>query len=265
MPYTTSPNMSLTIPGVGTEAGPAYATDVNNSLTLIDQHNHTPGYGVQIPVGGLNIQGTLTFNNNVATALQATQYQAQSSLSLLQSVYVKGVDLYYNDGNGNTIQLTLLGNVNTSSSGGFTGLVAPAAAIYSSGTFKFQSNTGLVEAANLDAASVTIRKTTASSAGITLAAPSALASDYTLTLPATAPSSLSFVTEDTSGNLGNGISTVGGITRPMIATQTVVSSGTLTWSIASSVLYSCNHFYYDYRKARVRGSSARWHQQQCLH
>jgi len=50
-----SPNMNLPIPGVGQTLGPTWATDLNNSLTLVDQHNHTAGYGVPIPPAGLKV------------------------------------------------------------------------------------------------------------------------------------------------------------------------------------------------------------------
>lgn len=52
--FTNTPNMNLILPDVGVEAGPLYADDLNDSLTLIDGHNHTPGYGVPIPLNALS-------------------------------------------------------------------------------------------------------------------------------------------------------------------------------------------------------------------
>jgi hypothetical protein len=54
---TTTPNMSLSIPSVGDTD---YATSISNSLTLIDQHDHSSGKGVTIPTGGIT--------NNAVTA-----------------------------------------------------------------------------------------------------------------------------------------------------------------------------------------------------
>lgn len=116
-PYSTgnffclSPNMSLTLPTVGSETGPGYAYDINNSLNLLDAHNHTPGYGALVPSAGLNINADLTFTNHSATALKACVYTAQSSFLTNDSTYVKGVDLYYRDGNSNEIRLTQSGGV----------------------------------------------------------------------------------------------------------------------------------------------------------
>jgi len=77
--FTISPNMSLIIPGVGNELGPTYASDINNSLSIIDGHNHTPGNGVQIPPAGLNINSNLPFLGNSATQLLSANFNSQAS------------------------------------------------------------------------------------------------------------------------------------------------------------------------------------------
>lgn len=201
MSSTTTPNMNLVIPTTGSQPGPQYANNINGSLSTIDAHNHTPGYGVAIPVSGLSIQTGLPFNNNPALSLQASVYTAQGSLATNQAVYVQGVDLYYNDGNGNVIQLTNNGSI-SGSAGNISGLVSPAAVTYGSGVFTFQSDSTGPTAGNIDAASIVIRKAVASSPGITLTAPSALSSDYSLTLPAAPPATNRIMTIDPSGNIG---------------------------------------------------------------
>lgn len=198
MSFIITPNMSLPIPTVGSEPGPQYATDVNNSLNLIDSHNHTPGYGVAIPVSGLNINGDLPLNNNSIVQAASVVFNAQLSLGTLQAVYVQGVDLFYNDGNGNAIQLTVNGSI-AGTTGNITGLTSPASASYNSDTFTFESNAGTSVPANIDAGSYVVRKEVASSAGITLSAPTALSADYTLTLPASASNGL--LSLDASGNI----------------------------------------------------------------
>src|SRR4051812_17947618 len=115
MSSTTSPNMNLLIPTVGSEPGPEYAQDVNDSLTLIDQHDHTPGHGVQINPDGMDISSDLTFNNHNLTNARSIRFSPQGSpLALaadLGCIYESGVDLYYNDGNGNQVRLTQSGSV----------------------------------------------------------------------------------------------------------------------------------------------------------
>ena len=116
MANTISPNMNLIVPSVGNESGPQYATDINNSLALIDSHDHSPGKGVKITPAGMNINATLTFNSNAATNLLYTSYTAESSPSTaLQSISVapvSGIDeLFYTDSNGTTTQITTNGKV----------------------------------------------------------------------------------------------------------------------------------------------------------
>lgn len=205
MPYTSSPNMSLPIPSVGSQPGPDYADNVNTSLDLIDAHDHTPGRGTPVTPSGLNINATLAFLSNDATQLRSARFTAQSApiaaAADLGCVYVSGVDLYFNDVSGNQIRLTQGGSI-VGASGSITGLVAPASCSYSAitGTFTFQSD--VATPAVLDAGSVIIRKVTASGKGITMTAASAIAADYTLTLPAAPPASTKILTMDTSGNIG---------------------------------------------------------------
>lgn len=250
MPITTSPNMNLPVPIVGQELGPQWATDINNSLSIIDAHTHSAGSGVQINPAGLNINSDLTFSDNNATQLRSSRYQPQSALLSLPAdigaVYVSGVDLYFNDVNGTQIRLTQSGSI-VGTAGSITGLVPPASVTYSSisETFVFQSD--VVTPANLDAASVTIRDLVASSHGVTLEAPVALGSDYSLVLP-TLPGALSLMTLDAAGNMGTVTpdnSTIqfnsgtlrvvpGGITTTQIAAATILGSNIAAATITSS-------------------------------
>ena len=185
--YTTSPYMSLTIPTVGVEPGPQYATDVNSSLTLIDAHNHSPGYGVAINPSGLNINADLPFNSNNATLLRSVRFASQSTTLTLPTdlgcLYEVTNDLYYTDGVGNVVRITQNGSL-AGTPGSISGLTPPASVTYNAlnGTFTFQSNTNTP--GNLDAASITVRDETANSKGITINAPTGLAANYNLQLPA---------------------------------------------------------------------------------
>lgn len=252
---TISPNMNLIIPAVGSEPGPDWAQDLNADLSILDNHNHSSGQGVAITPGGLNISSDLSFQGNNATVLRSTNFQAQSSsLSLPTDVgclYVSGVDLYYNDENGNQIRITQSGSV-AGSSGTITGLPSgTASASYVSGsqTFVFQSSTNTP--ANIDGCSFVLRNFLANSKGLTLSPPAAMASDYSLTLP-NLPASTKLVTLDSSGNFGASVepdnSTLeiaanllqvknGGITRPkQSAVGQQISSPTGTVTINSTSL-----------------------------
>lgn len=194
--------MSLPIPSVGQEPGPQYATDVNNSLTIIDGHNHNPGSGVQITTSGLNINADLTFNDNNLTFVKSLRFQSQGSplggAMDLGCLYESGVDLYYNDGNGNQIRITSGGAI-VGTAGSISGLVAPASASYNTGSGTFIWQSAANTSANMDFASAIFRNMTAGSNGVTVSAPAALGSNYTLVLP-TIPGATNFVSLDTSGN-----------------------------------------------------------------
>lgn len=207
MPSTISPNMSLVIPSAGTQPGPQYALDINNSLSILDAHDHTSGNGVQIPTAGINIDAALNLNDfgmeDVGQLKMTIQPSPLSGATFPGTLYVSGVDLYYNDDNGNQIQITSSGQVNTAA-GNITGLAPPAAATYLPGslTFLWQSNSGTNVPADLDAGSIVIRELVAGANGVTLSSPTGLGSDYTLTFPTTLPGTNNAITLlDSSGTI----------------------------------------------------------------
>ena len=200
--FVLTPNMSLVQPDVGVEPGPQYAQDINNSLSIVDGHNHSPGYGVQITPSGLNINSDLPFGVNNATLLRSVRFQPQpAALSLATDIgclYETGVDLYYNDGSGNQIQITKSGGVNATSSGISSGT---ASAGFVAGVLVVDSAS--LTPANIQVGSVLLGLNMASTNYLTLSPPSSLASgSYSLTLPAI-PSVLSSMTLDSSGNMGS--------------------------------------------------------------
>lgn len=216
MATTITPNMNLSVPVVGQEPGPTWATDLNNCMSTIDVHDHSSGKGVQITPSGLNISTDLPYNNNNSIALRSVRFTPQSAVlsnaTDIGCLYEVNADLYYNDASGNNIRITQSGAV-AGTPGSIANLVSPASASYVSGTGTFVWQSAASTSANLDASSVIFRNQTASSKGITVSAPSALGSNYTITLPAL-PGSTSLVTLDTSGNLG----TTSQITRPQLPT-----------------------------------------------
>jgi hypothetical protein len=194
----SSPNMSMPVPVVGVDPGPQWATDLNSCLGILDQHDHSPGLGVQITPNGLNINAALTMGGNFLTEVAGVTLSAQLSPPANGTVYLSGSDLYYVDGVGNNIRMTQSGSV-AGSAGTITGLPSgTASASYSAGTFVFQAstNTGAV----IDGGSFILRNNAALSKGLTLSPPNAMGADYSLVLPAL-PVSTKFLSLDSSGNI----------------------------------------------------------------
>lgn len=186
--------MSLPLSVVATDSGLTWETNLNASQTILDGHNHTPGMGVQIPPSGLNINSSLSFQNNQAINLQASVYTNQSSLTTLNAVYAIGGNLYFNDSSGNVVQLTKAGSVNATSTGISSGT---ATAAFSAGVLVV--NASSLTPANIQAGSILLGNNVASSKYLTLSPPASMAANYTITLPVL-PSVTSFLTIDSSGN-----------------------------------------------------------------
>lgn len=231
----TSQNMSLPIPVVAIDPGPDYALNVDACLAILDAHTHSPGSGVQITPSGLNINADLGFLNNNLTAVRSVRFQSQGSpiggTSDLDCAYVSGADLYYNDGNGNQVRITNAGAV-AGTPGSISGLVAPATAGYSAGSFTFfwRSNTNAAAAMNMGAISI-LKTNVANSAGVTLQASNSTSSSYTLTLPVALPASTQYFATTSAGVMSTvtGDSIVEAATTAgasILATNIVVALGT---------------------------------------
>jgi len=217
---TLTPNMNLVIPSVGTTSGPDYALQTNQSLTLVDQHDHTPGKGVQITPAGINVNTDFLFNGYAATGLKSLTLVPQGSLTDINALYDIAGDLFFNDGVGNVIRITQSGGI-AGTPGSISGLVAPASATYVpiSSTFVFQSNVNT--AANIDAGSYLLRNLTPNSTfAVTLSPPSGLSSNSTITLPVIPPTT-SFMTMDNAGQML--VSQVYPLTAPGLQTDSVTT------------------------------------------
>ncbi len=230
MASVTTSNMSLIIPSIGTELAPTWAQDINNSLQLIDQHNHTPGSGLPITPAAMSIDADLALNNFNLVTIRSARFTAQDSPLAegtdLDCVYVSGVDLYYNDGNGNQVRITQSGGV-AGSPGSIAGLTSPASATYVAGTQTFVWQSAANTAANMDGGSLKLRNITAGSNAVTINPPAALAANYSLTLPAALPGSTKFLTLDASGNIGN-VYDVDNVTIQIAANNLQVKDGGIT-------------------------------------
>lgn len=236
---SVSQNMNLPIPGVSLTDGPQWASDVNNCLTLIDQHNHSPGYGVQVTPAGLNISSDLPFLSNNATTLRSTRFTSQSAVLVLGTdlncLYVVSGDCYFNDGLGRNVRLTQGGGV-SGSPGSIANLTSPASASYVSGneTFVWQSDANTP--ANMDAASYILRNLAASSNGLTLNPPDSMASNYGLKLPVLPAANNTFLTIGTDGTIASSV-VVDNVTTALNSNTIIVKdSGISTVKIADGAV-----------------------------
>lgn len=222
MAVTNTPNMGLPIPGVGTEPGPNYGFEQNSAFTLLDQHDHSPGRGIQITPAGLNINTNLPIQGNSITQTNSVIFQAQGSPDTdLLSLYVApGLespapinDLWFTDGVGNQIQLTSNGEVNAT-------IASLPGESFAFGTFFWKQGAGSTTPANFDIGSVTIRPNVAATTfGVTLSPPAGITSQYTISLPLLPPliSSPGVLTIDNSGVMSSTIL----VTGANIASQTI--------------------------------------------
>ncbi len=225
---SVTPNMGLIQPGVGLTAGPQYASDLNASLTIIDNHNHTPGSGVQITPAGLDISTDLSIQSNNLTFVNSVQLNNLLSLpTTLGAVYESGGNLYFNSAtDGFQVQITAGHNVNAGS-GSITGLVSPASASYVSGTQTFVWQSDVNISANMDMGSVILRNLTTSSTGITISPPSSLPGSYTITLPSTVSAANGSIMQMSTAGVMTNVLTVDNSTIKITANQLVAQKSAI--------------------------------------
>lgn len=226
MPVTT--NMGLTLPTVSGTLGPLWATLINDSLTLVDSHDHSSGKGAAIGVAGLSIQGDLSFNNNRSSSLKSVVFANQtSSLAATDArgLYVLNGNLFFVSGTTD-VQITN-GTSIAGASGSIAGLVSPASADYNAGTFRFFSNSGVF--ADLLAQDVTLRNNTSTN---TIKLSHAATSSYVYRFPpSVAPQTGSILLMDTGGNTT--VSSVATLTAsgllPLATNTTPLGSTSFRW------------------------------------
>lgn len=247
-----SPNMGLPVPVPGADIGPIWAQNINNSLGIVDSHNHSAGNGVPIGPSGMNINFDLPMNDNSLTNVNSVQF-FQGVLSSIPTLYTSGVDLIYDDGNGIVIPLTSGGQI-AGASGNFSGVGGTVTASYSGGTFAFRSNTNV--AGNLDGASVLLRNTSVSSLALTLSPPT-LGSAFSFTLPNLPGIASSLFGLSTSGaavvgnpisydSVGSGMTSVGAnsiLSNFNAASLTYSPSFSVNTGSASSIVFHNANYY----------------------
>jgi len=112
--------MELVLPDVGSTPGPAWASLLNAAMLVIDGHDHSEDSGVRITPSGINISTDLEFNNNNATELRTARLTNHSpftpGVNDLACLFAEDNELFYRDGAGNTVQITLNGALDFSGS-----------------------------------------------------------------------------------------------------------------------------------------------------
>lgn len=235
---TTSTYMLMPVPIVGVDPGPQYATDTNSCLTIIDQHDHTPGSGVQITPSGMSISSDLTFGANNATNLRSVRFSpltaAPAAAADIGCIYELNGDFYYNNSSGVGVQITNGGSI-AGATGSISGLVAPASAAYVAIGTTFVWKATSTTSANMDAGSFILRNLTASSKGLTLSPPAAMGADYGLTLPSL-PASQKIMTLDASGTMAAPYTTDGTSIAIVSNVIQLATGGTATANIADGAV-----------------------------
>lgn len=214
--FILTPNMELPSPVVGVDPGPDYADNIDACLTLIDQHNHSPGYGVLITPDGLDINLDLPFNGNNATQLRSTRFNVQSSQLTqptdINELYDFQGNLFFIDNSGNQIQITSNGAVNATSSNIQSGTNR---ASFIANQLVVQQNYTNNTPANVVGASFLFGNNVSNSNYLTLQPPSAMSASYSVTLPPPNTSGGTvFLEYDTSNNIILGTSAAGGNVQP---------------------------------------------------
>lgn len=122
-------NLGMIIPVPTVTLGPAWASQLNAALEVIDSHDHSSGKGLRIPASGLNINNDLDIQNHKLYNLVQTQFSSQGAAltggANANSVHVANGNLYFTNTSGTAVQIT---------DGG--GIVAPAG---SAQVFEYQS------------------------------------------------------------------------------------------------------------------------------
>lgn len=194
----TLPNMGLITPTLGADRG-TWDDKINAMFALVDEHDHTSGQGVQIPVAGLDIDADFAMGGNAVTGLGSLAFDAVTALSAgSKRLFVSSSDneLYWRTNGGTNVKLTSGSSINASLIGGIGGDYASVGAevafndadqVY---TFKDQSSPSKKWARVASGPVRIYENDTTESVYVEQIVSNALASSYTITWPAALPATL---------------------------------------------------------------------------
>lgn len=183
--------MSLVLPVPTVTFGPAWASQLNTALELVDSHDHTASNGVPIPTAGLNINADLSLNSYELIDTKALALDSQvASLADPNRVYIINGDLWFNNGAATPVQLTNGGSL-AGVFGSITNLgLGGSSAIYSNFNKDFSFFFSASNPAALNIGDIRLYPfdgVATYSNAVTLKTPTALAGSYSMTLPLSLP------------------------------------------------------------------------------
>ena len=241
---TTTPNMSLILPDVGSTVGPTYATLNNSAFSLLDTHDHTAGNGIRVPSAGINIDSDLTFSSNDATSLRSARFDDHAAVLSTSAdkgcVYFVNGNFYINNAAGTAVQITDGTGINIASTGtiggdyGQPGVTANATYSDTTKTFTWTQASGIT--AKMAMGDILLHENISSANAVTIKSPTSLGSAITITTP------------DVTGTLvtAGGIETISGAWthsgNVTISSANLTSaSATITGSWAGTPTWTGNH------------------------
>lgn len=187
--------LSINLPADGEPEWAGDRNDVDNAFK--------DAIEAKVTADALDIQSDIDLQGNSLINVEAVKYTAVSDPGSSRTQYV-GTDgnLYYKDGNGQLIQQTKNGVVNSFISGGITGDFqgSSAAVAYTSsaGNFGFTSAPGVY--ASIETSDHKIHRG-ASTVYVDLTTSPVQGSTYELRLPSAPPAVVSLMTMDTTGSI----------------------------------------------------------------
>jgi hypothetical protein len=142
MPTNGTNITSIVKSDVGQTAAPDWGTNLNTSLTAIDDHDHTSNKGVRITPAAINVNAELEFNDNTVSEVKqvALQNQGSQPSDKSRAIYSYNGELYYRDASGNHVQITSSGSLPASGGtiGGMGGTDAAVNYVDGSKAFVFE-------------------------------------------------------------------------------------------------------------------------------
>jgi microcystin-dependent protein len=107
---STTPNMNLQLPSVTVTEGPEWASDLNEALQNVDDHDHTSGKGKKVPVAGLDINQDLSMEDYRLTDVGSVKLEDKlatiTGASNANSLHVVNGNVYFTNSGGIPVQIT---------------------------------------------------------------------------------------------------------------------------------------------------------------
>lgn len=152
---TTSPNMSMPVPVVGTDPGPDWANNIDACLSIIDSHDHSFGKGAPITIP--STLTNITFAGTVSGVVTSATYSP--TVLWTTSTPTINAQTWYYTRVGAVVHV--MGYINVTSGGSNSSLASVSlpvstAALVAVGSGQVSVTSGTATVANLRASGTTI-------------------------------------------------------------------------------------------------------------